>query len=87
MMHIVNNMMKFLELNLFKLSNVISKYKKMVDSIGSKSKPLHSINIWTNNIDNEVNNPCPRINVANKINIEYYDLRSNFAIQSHHGSN
>jgi hypothetical protein len=46
----------------------------MDDSIYSKSKPLHSTNIWTNNIDNEVNDPCITINIRNTINIEHYDL-------------
>jgi hypothetical protein len=61
--------------------------KEMDDSIHSKSKPLCSINIWTNDIDNEVNDPCPMILVIKIINIEHYDLRSNFVIQSCNGSN
>jgi hypothetical protein len=48
--------------------------QKMDDSIDSKSKPLHSTNIWTNNINNEINYPCPRILITNTINIEQYDL-------------
>jgi hypothetical protein len=48
--------------------------QKMDDSIDSKSKPLYSTNIWTNNIDNEINYPCPIILVTNIINIEHYDL-------------
>jgi hypothetical protein len=39
----------------------------MDDSIDSKSKPLHSTNIWTNDIDNEINDPCPT-NSCNKHN-------------------
>jgi hypothetical protein len=54
--------------------------KQMNDSINSKSKPLHLINIWINNIDNEVNDPCHTILVINTINIEHYDLRFNFVI-------
>ncbi len=61
--------------------------KKMNDSIDSKSKPLHSINIWINNIDNEINDPHPIILVTNIINIEHYDLWSDFVIQSHNESN
>ncbi len=61
--------------------------QKMDDSIDSKSKPLHSINIWTNNIDNEINYPCIIILVTNKINIEHYDLQFDIIIQSHNGSN
>jgi hypothetical protein len=50
--------------------------EKMGDSINSKSKPLHSTNIWINNIDNEVNDPHPTIPVTNTIilNIMIYDL-------------
>ncbi len=48
--------------------------KKMDESIDSKSKPLHSTNIWTNDIDNEVNDQHPTILVTNTINIEHYDL-------------
>jgi hypothetical protein len=29
--------------------------KKMNDSINSKSEPLHLVNIWNENIDNEIN--------------------------------
>ncbi len=39
----------------------------MDDSIDSKSKPLHSTNIWTNDIDNEINDPCST-NSCNKHN-------------------
>jgi hypothetical protein len=59
----------------------------MDNSIYSKSKPLHSNNIWTNGIDNEVNDPRPTIFVTNTINIEHYDLQSDFVIQSCNGSN
>jgi len=59
----------------------------MDDSIYSKSKPLHSTNIWIDNINNEVNDPCPTIPITNTINIENYDSRSNFVIQSCNGSN
>ncbi len=48
--------------------------QKMGDSIDSKSKSLHSTNIWTNNINNEINYPCPIILVTNTINIEHCDL-------------
>ncbi len=61
--------------------------KKMDDSIDSKSNPLHSINIWINDISNEVNDPHPTIPITNTINIEHYDLQSNFVIQSRNGSN
>jgi hypothetical protein len=48
--------------------------KEIDDSIYSKSKPLHSTNIWSYEIDNEVNDPRPIILVPNIINIEHYDL-------------
>jgi hypothetical protein len=48
--------------------------KETDDSIDSKSKPLRSINIWIDNIDNEVNDPGFTIHVTNTINIEHYDL-------------
>jgi hypothetical protein len=56
----------------------------MNDSIYSKSKPwLHLVNIWNDDIDNEVNDSHPIIPITNIINIEHYDLWSNFVIQSH----
>ncbi len=55
----------------------------MDDSIDSKSKPLHSTNIWIDNI----NDPHFTIPIRNTINIEHYDLQSNFVIQSCNGSN
>jgi hypothetical protein len=61
--------------------------KKMDDSIDSKSKLLHSTNIWIDDINNEVNDPCPTIPVTNTINIERYDLQFDFIIQSRNGSN
>jgi hypothetical protein len=54
----------------------------MNDSIDSKSKPLHLINIYNDDIDNEINDLCLIIPIRNKINIKHYDLRSNFVIQS-----
>ncbi len=48
--------------------------EKMDDSIDSKSKPLCSTNIWTNDVNNEANDPCFVIFVINTINIEHYDL-------------
>jgi len=60
---------------------------KMNDSINSKSKPLHSTNIWIDDINNEVNDPCPTIPIPNTINIKHYDLRSDFVIESRNGSN
>jgi hypothetical protein len=59
----------------------------MNDSIDSNSKPLCSINIWTNDINNEVNDSCHIIPVTNTINIEHYDLRFDFVIQSCNESN
>jgi hypothetical protein len=73
MMHIVNNLMKFLRLNLFLTTKChIQILKKMDDSINSKSKSLHSTNIWIDN--NEVNDPHPTNLITNTINIEHYNL-------------
>ncbi len=43
-------------------------------SIDSKSKASHSINIWNDNIDNEINDLHHVISITNKINIERYIL-------------
>jgi hypothetical protein len=56
--------------------------EEMDDSVHLESKPLCSINIWTNDINNEVNDPHPTIHVTNIINIEHYNLRPDFLIQS-----
>jgi hypothetical protein len=50
--------------------------KEMYDLINSKSKskPLRSTNIWTNNINNKINYPHFTILVTNIINLKYYDL-------------
>jgi hypothetical protein len=61
--------------------------KKMNDSIYSKSKPLHSINIWNDDIDHEISDSCLAIPITNTINIEHYNLRYDFVIQSHNVSN
>jgi hypothetical protein len=56
---------------------------EMNDSIYSKSKPwLHLVNIWNDDINNEVNDSHPTIPITNTINIEHYDLQSNFVIRS-----
>ncbi len=46
----------------------------MDDSIDSKSKPLCSINILVDDINNEINDPHLTNFVINTINIEHYDL-------------
>ncbi len=48
--------------------------KEIDDSIDSKSKPLRLNNIWTKDINNEINDPQITILVTNTINIEHYDL-------------
>ncbi len=58
-----------------------SNIEKMTVSIYSKSKPLHSTSIWIDDIDNEINDPCPTILVTNIINIGHYDLKYDFVIQ------
>ncbi len=60
--------------------------KEMDDLIDSKLKPLHSTNIWVNDINNEINDPRPIILVTNVINIKHYDLQFDFVIQSCNGS-
>jgi len=60
--------------------------KKMDDSIHLESKPLCLTNIWIDDINNEINDPHPTIFVTNTINIEHYDLQSDFVIQSCNGS-
>jgi hypothetical protein len=47
----------------------------MDDSIYSKSNPLRLANIWTNNINNAISDPCRTIFITNIINVEHYDLR------------
>jgi len=49
--------------------------KEMDDSIHLESEPLCSTNIWIDDINNEVNDPCPIIPIKNTINIEHYDLQ------------
>jgi hypothetical protein len=50
------------------------KYKKIDDSIYSKSKPLSSTNILIDDTYNEINDSHLINHVTNTINIEYYDL-------------
>jgi hypothetical protein len=57
------------------------KYKKKDNSIDSKSKPICSTNIWIDNIDTKINDPRLTIFITNIINIEHYDLQSDFVIQ------
>jgi hypothetical protein len=56
--------------------------KEMNDLIYSKSKPLHLVNIWNNDINNEVNDSCHVISIINTINIKHYDLWFDFVVQS-----
>jgi hypothetical protein len=59
----------------------------MDDSIDSKSKLLHSTNIWIYNIKNDINDPRLTILVTTTINIEHYMIYNLTVIQSHNGSN
>jgi hypothetical protein len=59
--------------------------EEMHDLLHSKSKPLCSTNIWTNDINNEVNDPRPTIPIINIINIEHHNIE--FVIQSCNESN
>jgi hypothetical protein len=52
----------------------------MDDSIYSKLKPLRLINIWIDNIDNEIDDPHPAISITEIINIEHYDVQFDFII-------
>jgi hypothetical protein len=61
--------------------------KEMNDSMYSKSKPLHLVNIWNNDINNEINDSHPIIHIINIINIEHNYLQSDFVIQSPNVSN
>jgi hypothetical protein len=61
--------------------------KQIDDSIDSKSKPLHSINIWTNNINNDINDPHITIPVTNTSNIEHHMIYNLTIIQLHNESN
>jgi hypothetical protein len=51
------------------LQSTRSKYKKMNDSINSKSKASHATNIWNDNIKNEINDWSWTISVTNTTNI------------------
>jgi hypothetical protein len=48
--------------------------EKMYYSIHLESKPLCSTNIWTNDINNEVNDTRLILPITNTSNIEHYDL-------------
>jgi len=79
---------EFFLLNLFLTTKCcIQIQKKKNDSIDSKSKPLHLVNIWNDNINNEVNDSHLAIPITNTINFEHYDLQFDLVIQSHNVSN
>jgi hypothetical protein len=59
----------------------------MNESIYSKSKLLHLVNIWNNDIDNEVNDLHLANLIINTTKIECYDLQFNLVIQSRNVSN
>jgi len=48
--------------------------KEMNDSIYSKSKPFHLVNIWNNDINNEINDSHLTIHITNIINVEHNHL-------------
>jgi hypothetical protein len=62
-------------------------YPNIKEMDDSKSKALCSTNIWTDDIDNEVNDPHPIILITNTMCIKHYDLQSDFVIHSCNGSN
>jgi hypothetical protein len=55
--------------SIFKYQMPYPNIEEMDDSIDSKSKPLRLINIWIDDIDNEINDPHPTIPITNTINI------------------
>ncbi len=54
---------------IFQQQSIRSKYKKMNDSINSKSKASHATNIWNDNMDNEINDWSHTISITNTTNI------------------
>ncbi len=48
---------------------------------------LFQVNIWNDNINNEVNDSHPKIPITKIINIEHYDLQFDFVIQLRNVSN
>jgi len=73
----------FLIESIFNYQMLYPNIKEMNDSIYSKSKPLHLVNIWNDDIDNEVNDSHLATLITNTINFEHYDLQFDFVIQSH----
>jgi hypothetical protein len=69
-MYIVNDMMK----HILNYQIPYPNTKEMNDSIYSKSNPLQIVNIWNEEIDNEINDSCPIILISNIINTKHYDL-------------
>jgi hypothetical protein len=78
MMHIVNNMMKFLWLYLFQLSNVVFEYKRNEWFNILKIKTI----IFSYFIDNEINDLHLANFIINTTKIECYDLQYDPVIQS-----
>jgi len=75
MMHIVNNMDEISRIeSIFNYQVPYLNTKEMNDSIYSRSKPLHPVNIWNDNIDNEINDSRLTIPITNTINIEHYNF-------------
>jgi hypothetical protein len=64
-----------------------SNTKEIDDSTYSKSKTSHLTNIWNDNIDDHMNDSHRAIPITNTIDVEQYDLQSNFVVQSHNELN
>jgi hypothetical protein len=52
------------------------------DYMNLKSKSLDLQNIWNDHIDDHIGDTCPLIPITNRLNIEKYDLKNDFIIQS-----
>jgi len=50
-------------------------------------KKSHLTNIWNDNMDYHMNDSHRVIPITNIINVEQYDLRFDFVMQSHNGLN
>jgi hypothetical protein len=78
--HIVNNMMEFLRLNIFFNSKTPYPNTKewMIQLIQNQNH--QPTNIWNDNIDNEINDWSRTISITNTTNIEQHDLWFDFVI-------
>jgi hypothetical protein len=52
------------------------------DAMNLQSNSSHLQNIWKDDIDDDIGDTCPLIPITNTSNIEKYDLKNDFIIQS-----